>query len=425
MKSFPAVGDSQSGIGRTESTIPPGKLLVRAMTAALLLVVVFYFYDRQSGRLGPQSKANLAAADAESLASALEGYPAAWPPVYPTFLWTFNRLGLPVRYFNLLCFYLLLILIWVFVRDRRTGFGPGSAVILLVFLHTNYVNSFQQVSETLFVLLAFIVLIVLDRYRQDPSMLLVLLTAVLTSIASLTRFFGIFWIAPIVVVQIAMASGVGSRSERAKHLVSYLTVSAMGIIPWLLLLKSRTGYFFGMERFAPRQFAEQNAHWQGATDFTTNIVFVCKTILIDLFSPTRRARHSVVEGRLLPAEYVVFLLVAILLVWIAWMVGRELFKSERPACDSVKRAITSHRALPLYFATGYLIALIVLWTVGNNDPIYSRFVFPCYVFSILSVFALFSWVEKGAAALWTRMPFRALYLLCLSLNLVKIGRSFL
>jgi hypothetical protein len=61
------------------------------------------------------------------------------------------------------------------------------------------------------------------------------------------------------------------------------------------------------------------------------------------------------------------------------------------------------------FSLGYLACLLVLWTAGNNDPIYTRFLYPSYAFLGLSAAHVYSHVKASAAAAAHR-PFQALYL---------------
>ena len=63
---------------------------------------------------------------------------------------------------------------------------------------------------------------------------------------------------------------------------------------------------------------------------------------------------------------------------------------------------------------------MLLWTIGNNDPIYSRFLYPSYVFFLLAGFHAYSNLKPSshshAQGAWLRAPFLALFALVLAVQ---------
>jgi len=39
--------------------------------------------------------------------------------------------------------------------------------------------------------------------------------------------------------------------------------------------------------------------------------------------------------------------------------------------------------LSIEFLLVYVVITVLVWTIGNNDPIYTRFLYPSYVYMIL------------------------------------------
>ncbi len=396
------------------------KFVIKFVFAIMIFFVVLYIFQHQTGRMSPQSKTNLTALNNPSLLSAIESHREVWPPAYPMALWVFSHLGLPVQYFNLVCFYLLLILVWLFTRNYLTGVHPVFPAILVALTYSSYVNIYQQVSESLFVLLAFLIMSLLAQYRQSPTVFYAFLLGLFSSITVLTRFIGLFWVVPIVIVYMWILPIGRSLREKSFHFATYLGVLTIFIVPWLVRIKVRTGYITGMNRFSPRSFRNENAHWNEITDFSTNIKFTIKTVFIDFFSASRYASHKVVESTLLPVEYIavaIFLILTILLILASVY---NYYRSGYSRKFSLNELIISTKILPLHFAVVYVISLVVLWTIGNNDPVYTRFMYPSYVFIILSVFSLYSMDKEKGIWAWHKMPFYAIYIFFVALNLLRI-----
>jgi hypothetical protein len=370
--------------------------------------------------MSPQSKENIAASENPSLLSAVKNYQKTWPPVYPTALWVFAHFGFQFKYFNLFSFFILLILVWVYFRLYLENINPFFPISLLAVTHAIYINMHQPVSETLFILFGFVIMMLIANYRNRPTLYGAFFMGLFSSIAVLTRFFGLFWLVPIAMGHLWFSNVDRPHRVRNKHVAVFLSVFSIIAAPWIVYLKISTGFFSGFDRTSPRNLPEPIAHWNQLTDFSTNVLFLLKTVLVDFFSSHSFASHDVVERDLPLKELIIFLFFVILAVWVALVV----IHAHRKTHSSIKalsiKLLVSPQALPFQFAAFYIISIVCVWTLTNNDPLYTRFMYPSYVFIILSMFSLYSWIKRQAATGWHNIPFYLIYFLFVTMNSHKI-----
>lgn len=398
--------------------------LVSFLFAVAVLLLALCAFQHQQGAQSPQASSNLAAAENPSLRAAIMEYPKWWPPLYPIALWLFAHAGLPVRYFNLLCLIGLLALVWLFFRRNVPNVHPAFPVTLLAITYSAYANSHMQTSESLFVLLAFFSTWVLAHYLDAPTVAKALLLGAIASATVLTRLFGLFWVVPLVVVYLWFSPPGRPLRERGCHVAAYLGVLLPAVIPWLAWVKSLTGSFSGMNRLADRNFPESISHWSELTDLGTNVKFTIKTITIDFFSPSRIASHNVVnETLLLPQEYIAPFTIVLLTTAVTMSAVYIHFRRTSSSELGIRSLLCSARMLPVSFALTYVLSLVCVWSLTNNDPIYTRFMYPSYVFIILSFFSAYSWLKDRQTRLWYLIPFYLLYLLYAAMNLSRIVLS--
>jgi hypothetical protein len=388
----------------------------------LIAALAYQLYVHESGRFSPQSLVNVRFARNPDFASALHDYKRARPPLYPSALWAFAQSGLHMRWLNLALLYGALVVLWRAVHAAAPRVQPALPVALYALCHFNYVNLHQYVSEGLFVLLALLFLLATLRYSRSPSTGNLLWLGAVSAAACLTRYIGLFWLVPIACVQLALTSLRGAR-ERAAHLCGYLLVTLLPVGMWMWDAYRKTGNLTGMDRFEPRPFPRR-------TELDFNLLYTGKTLAVDFLSPQRHASHAVVNepGPLLPAEAVAVGLAAFLALGLgaagarAWKGRRRREASPGGAVDgqrSVVPALSSGHSLSWQLSLGYLLVVIVLWTIGNNDPIYTRFLYPCYAFLILSIICSYSRIRDSSAERWVRLPFWALALLILAVQGTK------
>jgi len=177
--------------------------LLAALAAAAVVLLVDFFYWRQSAELSIQSELNLRFAGRASLTSALERYPKLRPPLYPVLLWMAEASGLSVLRVNELIFLATLPLLYLLARRSLGGVNPIHPVLLYAASNFNYVNLHQVTAEGLFVLLSVILLLGLGRIaRDDPGWLPLAVVTLATAGLCLTRYFAVYFAVPLVALNI-------------------------------------------------------------------------------------------------------------------------------------------------------------------------------------------------------------------------------
>jgi hypothetical protein len=64
--------------------------------------------------------------------------------------------------------------------------------------------------------------------------------------------------------------------------------------------------------------------------------------------------------------------------------------------------------------------MLIVWSMSSPDPIYTRFLYPSYVFFLLSVFILYDWIVSRSQEKGHKIVFVLLYVVVLAVNLYKI-----
>jgi hypothetical protein len=67
----------------------------------------------------------------------------------------------------------------------------------------------------------------------------------------------------------------------------------------------------------------------------------------------------------------------------------------------------------------YSAATLATWSFANNDPLYTRFLYPSYVFLILLGFYAYAGVRRWTASPWGPLAFQLLYASLLLLHCVR------
>jgi len=149
--------------------------------------------------------------------------------------------------------------------------------------------------------------------------------------------------------------------------------------------------------------------------FRASVKLWLKTLVVDFFSPRVYAAHSVVTRPYWPSlvEWTLVALSALALVVAvaAWRRrGREKTRSlvagyERPL---VIEAFVVYNAMTL-----------ATWSFANNDPIYTRFLYPSYVFLVLLGFYAYADVRRWSAAPLGPLAFKLLYAALLVVHVLR------
>jgi hypothetical protein len=383
-----------------------------ALAVAAGVVALFFLTDalarRHPRRVIPQAGANLAVVLHPSFATGISNYPPWWPPLYPVVLEGMQRLGVEPARANSVLYAALVVVVVAFVRREAGGGAAAAAGVLLALLFPASYNVVQITAETLFALEAFVVLLLLAPGPAGPSTARILLAALICGAATLTRFFGVVW--PAVALPAVIAAAPRPWRWRLTRLAAAGAIVLVVLVPWLAHLHETTGHWFGSDRKEPWQ-AGKIASWNELRDPGTNAAFTLKTLAVDFFSPVRVARHEVVNKLPLTSGE-----------WLATGVGGVLLlayvvrRARRPRTRrGLGERLRDPEALTLFFGASFFVATFAVWSTSNNDPLYSRFLFPAYPFLVAS----------GALAggrgptLADRLPLAALGLLVLGASLAR------
>jgi len=337
-----------------------------------------------------QSRENLKFANATSLVVGIKGYYKAWPPAYPIFLYVFNKVNISPILFNLMIY--LLNMAWFYYYLKKIDLGV-SVTCLIFFSYAmgcfHYHNlAVQIVSEGLFVLVAQLIFTLVIRYSRDNNFQTIVCLAVLTSFLVLTRYFGLLWIYPIVMICILIFSN--DNITKFKHITVYGVMAILPTLPWFIWLYGKTGYFTGFDRSHDRGIRH-------LTDFTHNVFFTLKTYYVDFFS-LDWASHINISRRFHFHIFDLFLMLMLSIVFLSiCMMSRNIIKQRVPhTWEEIRGFFRDEHLLflLLLFSGFYLVVLITVWTAGNNDPIYTRFLYPSYPFIILTIVKIFDLIKK-------------------------------
>jgi hypothetical protein len=380
---------------------------------AVLVLLVDFFYWRQSAELSIQSELNLRFVGRASLASALERYPKLRPPLYPVLLWLAEAARISALRVNELIFLATLPLLYLMARRSLGSVNPIHPVLLYAVANFNYVNLHQVTAEGLFVLLSLLLVLGLGRVSREDEGWLPLAVVTLAAMGlCLTRYFAVYFAVPLVLLNLLWRAP-GPLLRRARDAAACLALALAPLAVWMWIARRETGFWTGVDRVAPRTFPEGASHWAGLTTAQANLRLWLKTLIVDFFSPSLYAAHSVVTRPYRPSavEWTLVALstAALVLALAAW----RRRGTERSGDDGSERALVA-QAFLLYNA-----ATLATWSFANNDPIYTRFLYPSYVFLILLGFCAYAGVRRWTASPWGPLAFRLLYATLLVVHCVR------
>lgn len=389
------------------------------------LVFAFaYFAHRgfsERGSLSVQSEAMLDRS--ETFEKAVQ--PGIWPPGYPLALKLGRSAGLPPRTTNLLLFYASCLLLGLLFRRMFPESRPLWAVVLFAACAFNYYNLSQFTSEILVVPLALCASFLLLLYLRKRTFSLLLGLSLCCAAIFISRYHALAWLLPLVGGHLLFPlSKINRRS--IMHLAAF---GLIALIPISLVMRSNyktNRHLTGMPRlgYEVRKLPDNLEYFRESTGPEDNIRLIAQTLFVDFLSPRALATHEVNESVYRPSwlEWGIALILAL-----AAGIGVLHFFRER---GRLKNAPVQGKEdaknevwgafLPAEFFIGYVVITVILWSIGNNDPIYTRFLYPSYPFLILWGFAGYFFVRKRSSLTLATLPFVLFYLSIVSINLYKI-----
>jgi hypothetical protein len=368
---------------------------ITALAVALAVAAAHLLYGRQSGDLTIQAQLNQRFAE-RTIAAAFEKYPRLRPPLYPMALWAARRVGLEPPAFQLLVLDAMLVGLALYGRRFFRRVHPAFAVIALAVAHFVHVNLYQTTAETLFAPLLAAFALLLWRYAVSARGVAWL--GVATSLLCLTRYFGLYLATPLALVHVLAARGrPASRRLRDAAAIAVLALAPIGY--WMWITHEQTGLWTGADRTAPRELPDAVRHWEQLTGLDDHLLLTAKTLLVDFFSPRAYAALSVVTLPYQPSS----------VEWGMLAITIGAVTSGLLAWRRTGWGVSSSPALFVAeVAAAYFALTLALWTVGNNDPIHTRFLFPAYPLLLIATFHAYdAMIERGASWL-ERAPWIAL-----------------
>ena len=403
------------------------KAILFLLLAATLTGVVARVYRRAQAiaPLSPQSRFMLDRSVSLSATMDPDIFPGAvWPPGYPLVLLSARHAGFPVGMVNLVLFLGALALVFLVSRTAFPDVSPWWATLLFGLCGFNYYNLPQYTSEALVIPLSLLILVSLERLFLRSNFRAFALLSLACSLLFITRYHAFLWLAPVVFGNLFFLAFKLRKMPVWQALVS-IALAILPLCAVLFLNYQNTGYPTGMGRFdwSARESSAYIETFENATTLSANLARVGTIYWLDFGSPFVHATHAVLLSKY---RFTNFEIVSALLFFLA--VGAllvALIDRVRHKRPPTLAALASHRSslmglLILEFLGMYLFITLLFWTIGNNDPLYTRYLYPSHVYLILGMFAGYSFIRRRFDSLYARIPFQVLYGYILAVNLYKI-----
>jgi len=383
-----------------------------ALSVALAIAAAHLLYMREGGDLTIQAQLNERFAE-RGLEAAFEKYPRLRPPLYPMTLWAAHRAGISSPAFQVLVFDAMLVGLALYGRRFLRRVHAGVLVLGFAVAHFNHVNLYQRTAETLFAPLLLVFAVILWRYHASARGAGWLGAA--ASALCLTRHFGLYLAVPLAVAHV-LARRATERRRRMIHVAIILVLALAPIGYWMWITHEQTGLWTGADRTRARDLPESVDHWKDLTGADDHLRLAAKTLLVDFFSPRLYAALAVVTLPYRPTA------LEWAMVAIALAAGISAFRAGRRA--GWRRDDSSSPARVMAeVAAAYFGLTILLWTVGNNDPIHTRFLFPVYPLLWVLAFHAYDAVKRWAAGWWERLPWVLLYAGFVTIQVTRSWRA--
>ena len=344
------------------------KLGVYLFLAVGVFILPFFIAIKHRWKQPAQAIKNLEFIATENLLNALSNYITNRPPLYPLLLWFTSRLSIQPLLVNSLLFSFLIVTVYLFLKKESLT-NPTLAALALLVCSPFYWHIYHVKAEMMFTLLSFLSLVTLYYYLHTKKLIFIVLLSFFVGTTSITRYFGIFWLFPLVTTVIL------SVKTKRLHLVIFNLIVIAISSPWFIYVKTKTGYWTGVDRFSPRKFEQ-------FTSFDNNLWFTLKTLALDLLSPSSFAHlRKLLKEQMTLYELIGIGVIVVLLGLLTYFLLINL------------NNIHKLEILSILFFLSYLAVVIFLWSIGNVDPVNSRFLLPSYPFLIVSLFGIYNYLS--------------------------------
>jgi hypothetical protein len=419
--------DSEPGLqdkrGKDPERRRPAEFAIHLAILALVFSFAYFAYIGFSERepLTVQSKAMLARSI--NLEQAVR--PGVWPPGYPLVLLLGRSAGLPPKTTNLLLFFASCLLFGLLFKQIFPESRSPWPLVLFAACAFNYYNLAQFTSEILVVPLALCTSFLLLLYLRDRTFPLLVGLSLCCAAAFVSRYHALAWLLPLVGGHLFFPL----RKINPRSLVHMAVFALIALVPIGFVMRAnyRTNrHLTGMPRwhYETRRLPDKLGYYEESTRPQDNIRLIAQTLFVDFLSSRTVATHEVNASVYQPSglEWGIALILAMAAGIAAFYFFRGHCRLKHPPGQG--RKVTKNKEpgafLPALFFAGYILITFILWSVGNNDPIYTRFLYPSYPFLILWGFAGYFFVKKESSSALASLPFLLSYLAIVAINLCKI-----
>jgi arylsulfatase A-like enzyme/peptidoglycan/LPS O-acetylase OafA/YrhL len=354
---------------------------------------------------------------AGSVMTALEPVRADKPFLYPLTLQAAHGLGAELESINRIAYWALLACMAAIATPL---IGPAATLALLILtallapLHFVYGH---LRAEALFTALAMGSLLATLHYGRRPTRARLGVLAITLGLACATRYMGLFWLVPTAALNVLLIH----RVEPRRGLWRGLAVSGGALLilsPYLLSGYLRTGLPMGMPRFEQRPILQRlfgyEYGWLGNLEF--NGPRILHHAIADFGSLGGAYSVDVFPGSWVESGLGFIVLISLLVVFFLWSRFGVILIDRLRRGPPIAREDAAY-FLSIEYFVGFMSTTAVIWTIGNNDPIYSRFLIPAYPFLLLAAFLTAARLPRG----WPRISMVGLYVILLTTQASRLG----
>ncbi len=218
-------------------------------------------------------------------------------------------------------------------------------------------------------------------YWRSGSLASLLALSAICCIAALSRYMALFTSLPLAAATVAFVPGQG-LGVRVRRLLVFGLVGCVPIGVWLVRTKTQTGYWSGMNRGHVRSPSDPEL-----TTLDANVRILSRTLMVDAVAPLEFAQlNSVVRDN--PFEhrtgtYVVLAAFGGLTFVATFTRAGSIIAEARSAFRRNSTTVIALVAIVVHFVW-YQAVTLLLWTLGNNDPINTRFLAPAFFLAVLA-----------------------------------------
>jgi hypothetical protein len=399
--------------------------IISTLVAIAVGALLFIAYRDQYVHFSPQSRQCAIAARTLLDRGVFELHPgkpyAIFGPLYPVLLAGLGSLRVPLAdaivILSSAALSLSLLTFFCLVRES----GLPRPLLLTLFYAALAINPYlfrMARADGIFLLSTMLTVLGLARYAHEGGRRNLAFAAFGCILATTARYMGIFALGPLCLFVFGWIRRPRSRRDWA-DVAGFFLVAWTPVLLWLIRNKSVTGYFAGMSRESWSPFA---APWSPLF----NLVSILRALAFDLLGIRVMGVNRVVLHGNFTAERPVTNILLALAAASLLVTGIFALAQRRRVRSNGRHSSGNPFVIPITGALVaiYFIAMLILWSWGNNDRIHTRFVAPVEWGMVLLGAAFFSAIQGRPGAKPLRAALAAVALAVFAVNVDKSIRLF-